>query len=57
MNKTRRNRCRICLESGLTPIEAYPGLYTWDLVYDDFIGYMAEALDTLTVKSGVTLMT
>jgi len=44
------------IEFGLTPIETYPGLYAWDLAYDDFIGYMAGALDVAAVKSGNTLI-
>lgn len=40
------------VEFGLTPIEAYPGLYAWDLAYDEFIGYMAGALQVQDVKSG-----
>lgn len=44
------------IEFGLTPIETYPGLYAWDLAYDDFIGYMAGALEVLSVKSGAIQM-
>ncbi len=40
------------IEFGLTPIEAYPGLYAWDLAYDDFIGYMAGAIDVQDIKAG-----
>jgi len=42
------------IEFGLTPIETYPGLYAWDLAYDDFIGFTAGALDVLAVKTGET---
>ncbi len=44
------------IEFGLTPIETYPGLYAWDLAYDDFIGYMAGALNVHSVKFGETLI-
>jgi hypothetical protein len=44
------------IDFGLAPIEAYPGLFAWDLAYDDFIGYMAGALDVHAVKSGKTLI-
>lgn len=40
------------IEFGLAPIGAYPGLYAWDLAYDEFIGYMAGALEVQDVKSG-----
>jgi len=40
------------IDFGLAPISAYPGLYAWNLAYDDFIGYMAGALDVNAVKSG-----
>lgn len=29
----------------LKPLDNYPGLYTWTLAYDDFIGYMAGVLE------------
>lgn len=44
------------VDFGLAPIDAYPGLFAWNLAYDDFIGYMAGALDVLAVKSGNTLI-
>lgn len=44
------------LDFGLHPIEAVPGLFEWTLAYDDFIGYMAGALDVERVKSGATLL-
>lgn len=44
------------LDFGLSPIEAVPGLFEWTLSYDDFIGYMAGALDVERVKSGSTLI-
>jgi CRISPR-associated endonuclease/helicase Cas3 len=44
------------VDFGLSPIEAVPGLFEWTLAYDDFIGYMAGALDVERVKSGATLM-
>jgi CRISPR-associated endonuclease/helicase Cas3 len=40
------------IDFGLAPISAYPGLYAWNLAYDDFIGYMAGALDVSDVKAG-----
>ncbi|MGK2952604.1 MAG: CRISPR-associated helicase/endonuclease Cas3, partial [Thiobacillus sp.] len=44
------------IDFGLAPIDAYPGLFAWNLAYDDFIGYMAGALDVYAVKSGKTLI-
>lgn len=44
------------IDFGLVPIDAYPGLFAWCLAYDDFIGYMAGALDAQAVKSGATLI-
>ncbi|MCD6707169.1 MAG: DEAD/DEAH box helicase [Thiobacillus sp.] len=44
------------IDFGLAPIDAYPGLFAWNLAYDDFIGYMAGALDVCAVKSGKTLI-
>lgn len=44
------------IEFGLTPIETYPGLYAWDLAYDNFIGYMAGALEAFKVKSGAIVI-
>lgn len=40
------------LDFALTEIATYPGLYAWNLEYDDFIGYMAGALKANEVKSG-----
>jgi CRISPR/Cas system-associated endonuclease/helicase Cas3 len=31
-------------EYGLGPIVGFPGLYEWNLMYDDFLGYMAGVL-------------
>lgn len=44
------------VDFGLAPIDAFPGLFAWSLAYDDFIGYMAGALDAQAVKSGATLI-
>lgn len=44
------------IDFGLVPLDAYPGLFAWSLAYDDFIGYMAGAIDVLAVKSGATLI-
>lgn len=44
------------IDFGLAPIESYPGLFAWNLAYDDFIGHMAGALDVHAVKSGKTLI-
>lgn len=44
------------VDFGLAPIDAYPDLFAWKLAYDDFIGYMAGALDVRAVKSGETLI-
>jgi CRISPR-associated endonuclease/helicase Cas3 len=41
------------LDFALTEIDGYPGLYSWNLDYDDFIGYMAGALEAQDVKSGL----
>lgn len=41
------------LDFALTEIDGYPGLYAWNLDYDDFIGYMAGALVARDVKSGL----
>lgn len=40
------------IDFGLAPINAYPGLFAWNLAYDDFIGYMTGALKANEVKSG-----
>ena len=40
------------IDFGLASIDAYPGLFAWDLAYDDFIGYMAGALAVQDVMSG-----
>jgi CRISPR-associated endonuclease/helicase Cas3 len=42
------------IDFGLKEINGYPGLYAWNLDYDDFIGTMAGALKVLEVKSGQT---
>jgi len=42
------------IEFGVAPIQTCPGLYAWNLDYDDFIGYMAGALGVQAVKSGTT---
>jgi hypothetical protein len=44
------------IDFGLAPIESYPGLFAWDLAYDDFTGYMAGALNVRAVKSGEALI-
>lgn len=44
------------LDFALEPIDAYPGLFAWQLAYDDFIGYMAGALEVQAVKSGATMI-
>lgn len=40
------------LDFALTEMPGYPGLYAWNLEYDDFIGYMRGALKADQVKSG-----
>lgn len=40
------------LDFALTEIPAYPGLFAWNLDYDDFIGYMRGAIKSDQVKSG-----
>lgn len=40
------------LDFALTEIPAYPGLFAWNLDYDDFIGYMLGAIKSDQVKSG-----
>lgn len=40
------------LDFALTEIQAYPGLFEWNLDYDDFIGYMRGAIKSDQVKSG-----
>lgn len=40
------------LDFALTEISGYPGLYAWNLEYDDFIGYMRGAIKAQQVKSG-----
>lgn len=40
------------IDFGLAPIDTYPDLFAWQLAYDDFIGYMAGALDVNDIKSG-----
>lgn len=40
------------LDFALTEIAGYPGLYAWNLEYDDFIGYMRGAIKAQQVKSG-----
>lgn len=44
------------IDFGLALLDAYPGLFAWSLAYDDFIGYMAGALNAQAVKSGATLI-
>lgn len=44
------------IEFGLVPIDEYPELFAWNLAYDDFIGYMAGALDSFAVKSGAAVI-
>jgi CRISPR-associated endonuclease/helicase Cas3 len=44
------------IDFGLAPLDMYPDLFAWSLAYDDFIGYMAGALDVQAVKSGATLL-
>jgi len=41
------------LDFALTEIQAYPGLFEWNLDYDDFIGYMRGAIKSDEVKSGL----
>ncbi|MDP1613487.1 MAG: DEAD/DEAH box helicase family protein [Sulfuritalea sp.] len=41
------------LDFALTEIPAYPGLFAWNLDYDDFIGYMRGAIKSDQVKSGL----
>jgi CRISPR-associated endonuclease/helicase Cas3 len=41
------------LDFALTEIKSYPGLFEWNLDYDDFIGYMRGAIKSDEVKSGV----
>ncbi len=40
------------LDFALTEIPAYPGLFAWNLDYDDFVGYMLGAIKSDQVKSG-----
>lgn len=44
------------LDFALTEISGYPGLYTWNLEYDNFIGYMRGAIKVEQVKSGAVLI-
>lgn len=44
------------IDLGLTELAQIPNLYEWTLTYDDFIGYMAGALEVYAVKSGSTLI-
>lgn len=41
------------VDFALSEVRGYPGLFTWNLDYNDFIGYMAGALKANEVKSGV----
>ena len=41
------------LDFALTELPAYPGLFVWNLDYDDFIGYMRGAIKSDQVKSGL----
>jgi CRISPR-associated endonuclease/helicase Cas3 len=40
------------LDFAVTEIQAYPGLFAWNLDYDDFVGYMRGAIKSDQVKSG-----
>lgn len=44
------------IDFGLIPIDDYPDLFLWSLDYDDFIGYMAGALNAQAVQSGATMI-
>ena len=41
------------LDFALAEIPGYPGLFSWNLDYDDFVGYMAGAIRADQVKLGV----
>lgn len=41
------------MDFALTEIPGYPGLFAWNLEYDDFIGYMRGAIKAEQVKSGM----
>lgn len=41
------------LELALSEIPHYPGLYAWNLDYDNFLGYMRGAIKAEEVKNGV----
>jgi hypothetical protein len=34
----------------LKPVDGFPGLYFWPLLYDNFLGYMAGVLEVETFK-------
>ena len=44
------------VDFALSEIPGYPGVYAWNLDYDDFLGYMRGALPAGQVKSGVVVI-